>query len=51
MLIQLNAEKILQIGSDVPEHSLTLCGWEYKIHYFLWTIPYIVYQKDLVRRN
>jgi hypothetical protein len=51
MLIKLTPEKLLQLGTDIPETNLILWGWEYEIHYFLWTIPYIIYSKALYNKN
>lgn len=49
MLIRLNPEKYLQLGTDIPEHEMVWSGWKYDVHWFLWSYPYIIYSKDLFR--
>lgn len=49
MVIKITPEKYLHFGTDMPHPDFYLSGWDWEVGHFLWTIPYVVYTKKLIK--
>lgn len=48
-MIKINCNTYIQLFTDVPDHRMTLSGWDSEAKY-IWGFPiYIIYTKKLIK--